>query len=173
MRIFFVRLSILGAALLAGCATITRGTTEVLIIESDPVGADVRIAPAGVSCKTPCSIELKRKHNQLVTIRKEGYEPVDVNVIPQTSGAGGAGMAGNVLVGGLIGAAVDAGSGAMKDLKPNPVKVTLVAVQIQPVAAAAPAQPPASPAVENSGPTPVPVSNSPAPIGSAAPAPSN
>jgi len=42
-------------------------------------------------------------------------------------GAGAAGMAGNVILGGLIGAAVDAGSGAMKDLKPNPVKVTMVA----------------------------------------------
>lgn len=34
-------------------------------------------------------------------------------------------MAGNVVVGGLIGAAVDAGSGAMKDLKPNPIQVNL------------------------------------------------
>ena len=35
-------------------------------------------------------------------------------------------MAGNVLVGGLIGAAIDAGSGAMNDLRPNPVRVKLV-----------------------------------------------
>ena len=35
-------------------------------------------------------------------------------------------MAGNILFGGLIGAAVDAGSGAMYDLKPNPVEVTLM-----------------------------------------------
>ena len=35
-------------------------------------------------------------------------------------------MAGNVLVGGLIGAAVDASTGAMKSLVPNPVAVTLI-----------------------------------------------
>ncbi len=37
-------------------------------------------------------------------------------------------MAGNVLVGGLIGAGVDAISGATKDLKPNPVNVRLVPI---------------------------------------------
>ena len=42
------------------------------------------------------------------------------------AGAGAAGMAGNIVLGGLIGAAVDAGTGATKQLKPNPVKVTLV-----------------------------------------------
>lgn len=35
-------------------------------------------------------------------------------------------MAGNVVLGGFIGAAVDAGTGAAKQLKPNPIKVTLV-----------------------------------------------
>jgi len=34
-------------------------------------------------------------------------------------------MAGNIFVGGIIGVAVDAGSGAMNDLVPNPVNVTL------------------------------------------------
>ncbi len=34
-------------------------------------------------------------------------------------------MAGNVLLGGVIGAAVDAGTGSMYDLKPNPVHVVL------------------------------------------------
>lgn len=34
-------------------------------------------------------------------------------------------MAGNVLVGGIIGAGVDAGTGAMLDLTPNPAHVDL------------------------------------------------
>jgi hypothetical protein len=41
------------------------------------------------------------------------------------SGAGGAGLAGNLLVGGPIGGAVDLTSGAMNDLTPNPLQVTL------------------------------------------------
>jgi len=39
-------------------------------------------------------------------------------------------MAGNVLFGGLIGAAVDAGSGAMHDLVPNPVDVRMVPLNL-------------------------------------------
>lgn len=45
----------------------------------------------------------------------------------EISGAGAAGMAGNVLIGGVIGAGVDAGTGATKDLRPNPLSVQLVA----------------------------------------------
>jgi hypothetical protein len=35
------------------------------------------------------------------------------------------GVAGNVLVGGIIGLGVDAATGASQDLVPNPLKVTL------------------------------------------------
>lgn len=37
-------------------------------------------------------------------------------------------MAGNVILGGLIGAGVDAATGATKDLKPNPIEVKLVPI---------------------------------------------
>lgn len=110
---------------LSGCATITRGSSDTLVVESDPPGADVKLTN-GLTGKTPTSFKLDRDANLVVTITKEGYEKVDVNVTPQVAGAGSAGMAGNILLGGLIGAAVDAGTGAMYDLKPNPVKVTLV-----------------------------------------------
>lgn len=39
--------------------------------------------------------------------------------------SGGAALAGNVLVGGIIGLGVDAATGASKELTPNPVRVTL------------------------------------------------
>jgi hypothetical protein len=69
---------------------------------------------------------MPRRSEFVATIEKDGYETVTVNVTHQISGAGGAGMAGNVLVGGLIGVAVDASTGAMNDLVPNPVVVELV-----------------------------------------------
>jgi hypothetical protein len=130
-------------ALLSGCATITRGTTEALVINSAPPGADVRLS-SGEVCKTPCTLKKKRKENLVVFIEKPGFEKVEVNVISEVAGAGAAGMAGNVLVGGLIGVGVDAATGATKKLTPNPVSVTLA-----PLAAAAPtavATTPASPA---------------------------
>jgi PEGA domain len=139
---------------LSGCATITRGTGEVLLIETDPVGAEVDIMPGGIRCITPCSIELKRKKDYGLEIRKDGYEPVKVSVLSQIVGSGAAGMAGNVILGGLIGAGVDAMSGATKGLKPNPVKVTMVRLQPAPIPVPV-ATPPVQPAV-------IPVSTQPA-----------
>jgi hypothetical protein len=139
MKLFSTLLLLVCISSVYGCATVTRGTSDVLVIESEPPGAEVEIQPANHHCKTPCSVKLKRKLEQIVTIRRESFEPVEVRVIPQVVGAGAAGMAGNVILGGLIGAAVDAGSGAMKDLKPNPVKVTMVASPAPAIPAAAPA----------------------------------
>lgn len=156
----------LAGLFVSGCATVTRGTKDTLVIESEPAGADVRLSN-GMTGKTPTSFKLPRKHPLVVNIEKEGYEPISVNVNSQVSGAGAAGMAGNVLVGGLVGAVVDPLSGAMKDLRPNPVKVTLVpltkdAPAAAPVAAPAPAESPATPAAEVTPPaTPVAVVTTP------------
>lgn len=118
---------LLGSTLLltTGCATVTRGSTDTLVIESDPPGAKVTLSN-GMTGQTPASFKLPRKESLVVEIHKAGYEPLKVNVQPQISGAGGAGMAGNLLLGGIVGAAVDAGTGAMNDLKPNPIQVRLV-----------------------------------------------
>jgi hypothetical protein len=113
-----------GLLALTGCATITRGTSEVLVVSTDPPGADVQISD-GETCTTPCSVKLKRKHDYHLKIAKAGYEPVETDVRSQIVGAGAAGMAGNVLIGGLIGVGVDAFSGATKGLKPNPLSVNL------------------------------------------------
>lgn len=118
-------LLVLAVSLLGtGCATVTRGTTEVLTVTSTPSGATVSMSN-GERCQTPCAVELKRKYPLTVEVCKAGYAPVVTNILSQISGAGGAGMAGNVLVGGIIGAGVDASSGAMRDLRPNPLAVTL------------------------------------------------
>lgn len=120
------RFSVAMAALsLAGCATITRGTNDVLVVESTPQAAQVKLSN-GQSCDdTPCSFKLPRKSELNLVVSKEGCKPVNVHVTNRVSGGGGAAMAGNVLVGGIIGAGVDAGTGAMLELVPNPVKVQL------------------------------------------------
>jgi outer membrane lipoprotein SlyB len=114
----------MAACALPGCATITRGSNEAFVVESTPIGAEVRLS-TGETCKTPCTLKKKRKDNFVVFINREGFEPVEVSVISETAGAGAAGMAGNVLVGGIIGLGVDAATGATKKLTPNPVRVTL------------------------------------------------
>ena len=142
---------------LSACATVTRGTKQAFVVESDPAGADVTMSN-GMTCKTPCSVKIKRKDAFVVKINKEGYEPVEANIQSQMSGAGGAALAGNLILGGLIGAGVDAASGATKELKPNPLKVVLSplspAAAVAATGSAAPAQKPADAAQAPSGSTP-------------------
>jgi hypothetical protein len=114
----------LAAFLSTGCATITRGTTQALTINSEPSGAIVSMSN-GERCETPCTRKFKRKFPIAVEICKAGFKTVSTDIKSQIAGAGAAGMAGNVLVGGLIGVGVDAASGATKELKPNPLAVTL------------------------------------------------
>lgn len=125
---------------LTACATVTRGTTEAFVVETTPSGASV-ITSLGLSCSpTPCAIpKVKRESEFTVTIAKEGFETTTHNVTHQMSGGGGAGMAGNVILGGGIGALVDANNGATQELVPNPLRVTL-----QPAAPAVAAAPAAS-----------------------------
>lgn len=115
----------------SGCATITRGSSEAFVIETDPAGAEARLS-TGIQCRTPCSLKVKRRGDFVVTIEKEGYETVQATVTSSIDNAGSAGMAGNVLLGGIIGAGVDAGTGAMHSHKPNPLMVKLELAQPAP-----------------------------------------
>jgi hypothetical protein len=110
--------------LLPACATVTRGTSQKFSIESSPTDADVKLS-TGQTCVTPCQLNLKRKHGFVATVTKRGYKTATTNVTPKVRTGGVAGVAGNVLLGGIIGAAVDGSNGAMNDLTPNPLVVTL------------------------------------------------
>ena len=57
----------------------------------------------------------------------EGSPGQDIGEHRFYGGAGGAAMAGNVLIGGVIGAGVDSVTGAAKVLSPNPLKIELEA----------------------------------------------
>lgn len=109
----------------AACATITRGTSEAFVVQSEPGGAAVRTCNGFACDATPCTFKMARKSDFSVTFTKPGYKTLETRVTNHVSGAGGAGMAGNVLVGGVIGVGVDAFSGAMLNLVPNPLAVKL------------------------------------------------
>ena len=111
-----------------GCATVVRGTNEAFIVTSNVSNADVQLEQKGVTqtCVTPCSVKIKRKPPVTVSISKDGYEPQSAVVQSSVNGGGAAGMAGNVLVGGFIGAGVDVASGAMHDHAPNPLHFNMI-----------------------------------------------
>jgi hypothetical protein len=118
---------IIAAAALSSvaCATITRGTEEDVQFYSEPAGAEVKTS-IGMGCpSTLCTLKIPRKDQFQATFELPGYHPESVYVSTRMSGGGAAGMAGNVVVGGIIGVVVDGSSGATMDHSPNPVIANL------------------------------------------------
>lgn len=123
-----MRLAIVGILLLAvsGCASITTGQNQSLSVETSPC--------RGATCKltndkgvwylnnTPGSVTVHRAYGDLtVTCEKDDFKSNPETVVSKTKG-----MAfGNILVGGIIGAAVDAGTGAAYDY-PTLITVPMV-----------------------------------------------
>ena len=125
----------------SGCATIVRGTDEDVRIETTPNDAKV-VTSLNHTCQTnPCIVKVPRKDSFQVTASKQGYETKTVNVGTKVSGKGAAGIAGNVIAGGVIGVGVDAVTGAGRDHTPNPVIINL-----QPTNAPKPVEPKLKPA---------------------------
>lgn len=114
--------------LLSNCATVTRGTVNQIQVIAEPADADARTS-LGHTCRTPCTLTIDRKSEFTVTISKEGYQPASVPVATRIAGSGAAGFAGNIIVGGIIGMAADAATGATLEHFPNPVSVTLEAIR--------------------------------------------
>jgi hypothetical protein len=77
-------------------------------------------------------VQAKRNADIVVTVSKEGFEPQVIPLTKDISGTGGAGFAGNLLLGGIVGMGVDAATGAAMDHKPNPVIVTLQPIPVAP-----------------------------------------
>lgn len=141
--------------LATGCASFTRGTMDKLVVESTPEQASVdvyrtdrefnrkeikanldreaaRSTLSGeekfsgpLKGETPASFKLARKGEYRLMISRDGYETAEFEVTHQVAGWGVAGTAGNAVIGGLIGVGVDAATGAMLDLTPNPVVAKL------------------------------------------------
>ena len=118
MRIWFIALS--SALLLAACATITKGTTQVVAVNTPGViGATCTLTSSAVGTRvvvTPGTILLD-KGQEAVAVRctKECYNDgagiISSNMEAMT--------AGNIIFGGVIGIGVDAASGAMNKYSPD------------------------------------------------------
>jgi len=103
-----------------GCATIIHGSDQVLELQSVPSGATVRVSN-GMVFTTPSSTKLKRNQDYILTFSKEGYQ---TQVIPVNSVLSGW-VAGNIILGGIIGGGVDLATGAAYTLTPSEFTITL------------------------------------------------
>ena len=116
----------------SGCATIISGQHQNIQVLSEPIGAnacayigsDLRniIKTEQTQCVvTPGTFKLRRDDNQIIQIDKEGFHKEYINL---TSGWNGV-ILGNVVVGGIVGGAIDIGTGAAYQLYPNKINVNL------------------------------------------------
>lgn len=114
--------------LVGGCASIVTGTTQEISVSSDPDSADCTLAREGRpigTVKTPGPVKVKRDSRTIhVDCRKDGYEDgrVIMNSRYETMSAG------NIVLGGLIGLAIDQATGA------NNRYDTFVSVRLEPSA---------------------------------------
>ena len=111
---------IIGFALVASCGTIIHGKTQEIGIGSTPSGAKVTI-DNGTAANTPFVAKLSRKNLHAIKLEADGYAPAALTLERKVSGWAW----GNILFGGLIGLAVDAGTGGLYKLTPEQLNTTL------------------------------------------------
>jgi hypothetical protein len=76
-------------------------------------------------CLTPCTLQFGRKDEFSVAITKNSYHPEQVQVVTKVAGDVVVGLAGNVVLGGVVDDVADVASGATLKHCSNPVVVTL------------------------------------------------
>ncbi len=135
-----MRLSSLVAVplLLSGCATIVNGSNQSVTVSTDPPGASCKLSrqdeTLGAVPMTPGSVQVsKSKNDMVVTCDKPGYQTAVISKSPSFGGA----TFGNIILGGGVGAVVDAASGANYTY-PSEVHVAMAPVQAAPLAPATP-----------------------------------
>ena len=105
---------------LAGCASVTEGTTQKLTVNSIPQGATCVLSRDGAEiakvAPTPGTVEIsKSRHDIDVSCTKPGYPSGGGRLNSDLAGM----TFGNLILGGLVGVAIDAGTGAMNKYDPE------------------------------------------------------
>jgi len=117
---------------LGGCATVVKGTTQDISVDSSPQGAGCDVSRNGAklaSVTTPGKIQVSRDKAVLTfsCMKPPEYpNPVTLDVEPTFNGA----TFGNILLGGVVGAVVDASTGANYSY-PEYVIIDLTAAKLQ------------------------------------------
>ena len=104
---------LISTTLLSACATIVNGGSQTVTLSTTPPGAACTVdrmgARVGAVAQTPGSLRVeKSKNNLMVTCSKPGFQTATVTKPPSF----GRETFGNIVAGGVIGAVVDAASGA-------------------------------------------------------------
>ncbi|MEM0899344.1 MAG: translation initiation factor 2 [Pseudomonadota bacterium] len=131
--------AVLSVSVVTGCASVTRGVNNDVVIQYTPSDAIATTSLNHRCDASPCTVRIPRKDAMQVTVQKPGFQTQTVSVNTRLAGAGAAGFAGNVLLGGVVGMGVDAATGATLEHFPNPVVVDLVPEGVSSDSGSAPA----------------------------------
>jgi hypothetical protein len=119
MRAALIAFAAVMAALTSGCASIVSGSQQSVSVETRQKGMMVKNATCKLNnnkgtwyVNSPGSVTVNRSYEDLaIQCEKEQYEPGIATVKSFTKGM----MFGNILLGGIIGGAIDASTGAGYD----------------------------------------------------------
>lgn len=136
-----VKLLVALAMTTSGCASITQGTDQQVSIATDPAGARCELTRDGemiaVADPTPEIVTVGKSRKDIrVACNKAGYQETTGILSSDVAGM----TFGNLLAGGVVGLAVDAGTGAMNKYETE-IRVPLTPLQTQPVILPAPVAP--------------------------------
>ena len=125
-RHIYLLIYIVFCGLSTGCATVTKGTSQSLSVDSDPQGATCELTRDGETIgfvnPTPGSITIGKDKDAIdIRCELEGHVVSTVNLDSSFQGW----TLGNAILGGLIGVMIDAGSGAMNEY-PSSIMIRLV-----------------------------------------------
>ena len=114
------------ALLTSGCATLTKGGSQTVTVDTDPSGAMCTLArdakTLAVINPTPGSVPVEKARGTIaVACTKQGYLEASFNLASEFQAM----TFGNILFGGIVGIIVDGASGAMHEY---PAKVTLTLI---------------------------------------------
>ena len=119
--------ALLMSVALSSCCSVVNGKSQTISFSSEPSGASVIIDGAERG-KTPFSLELERGKEYEVTLKKEGYKDAAAYVAHTPSGW----VCGNLILGAIVGSVgvlIDAHRGALWNLEPETVNVSMEKLQ--------------------------------------------
>lgn len=103
-----------------GCATILGGSTQLLIVNSNVDGAEVRLNDIRLGV-TPLTVNLERGQTGVLKVTADGYKPHSVALNKKVSSL----FFVNILSGGAFGSSTDYSTGAMYEYEPSTFMITL------------------------------------------------
>ena len=125
-----IKLLTLVALLLNGCAYILSTDSQDISISSSPAGAQVVIKTTGgievFTGTTPAQAHLKRKNEYIIEVTLEGHKTKQVHLVKSLNKK----TFWNLLNGGIGGWIIDGISGAIWNLEPETITITLQTASI-------------------------------------------